>query len=85
MSAVINVLQAGEKGRGVKIPRGPAAVREEFLQECHQNMGRQEVMLTLEPEDLPVMQNSARDRKRFYLRASIKKLVIFIMKITSFF
>ncbi len=55
MSAVINVLQAGEKGIGVKIPRGPAAVREEFLQECHQNMGRQEVMLTLEPEDLPAL------------------------------
>ena len=55
MSAVINVLQAGEKGRGVKIPRGHAAVREEFLQECHQNMGRQEVMLTLEPEDLPAL------------------------------
>jgi hypothetical protein len=49
----------------VKIPRGPATVREEFLQECHcSNMGRQEVMLTLEPGDLPVFTKLCERQKK---------------------
>ncbi len=39
----------------MKIPRGPAAVKEEFFQKCHWETGKAEGMMMLEPEDLPVL------------------------------
>lgn len=49
-----SIIFAGEKGSRVKVPRGPAAVKEELLQECHWENGKAEGAMTLEPEDLPV-------------------------------
>jgi len=61
----------------VKIPRGPAAVREEFLQECHQKLGRQEVTLTLEPEDLPVcISQTLREIEEVYFCTHFCDLII---------
>jgi hypothetical protein len=47
--------RSGEKGSRVKIPRGPAAVKEESSEK--KPLGNREGMrvMTLEPEDLPVL------------------------------
>jgi len=42
------------KGKWVKIPRGPAAVKEEFFLSCHWETGKVRRTMILKPEDLPV-------------------------------